>query len=196
MYISSSVTKSLLIIYVTCIIYHTRIQIIRWRCTFCNEYSFQLTKKKHYIFFWPPKCMELYMHIYVLNIIFKNWNDYNHILILFVKILFDCSHVISWVLEREEIMQCIYEFINHILNLKANRNQPFRNYFQKPQRIFVHKIPSQTQIIFIKPNNPNFTKCENTFLLQQRMLTQTKPLVIEPNNPNFAKSENISLHDS
>lgn len=22
---------------------------------FCNEYSFQLTKKKHYIFFWPPK---------------------------------------------------------------------------------------------------------------------------------------------
>lgn len=101
------------------------------------------------------------MHIYVLNIIFKNWNDYNHILILFVKILFDCSHVISWVLEREEIMQCIYQFINHILNLKANRNQPLRNYFQKPQRIFVHKIPSQTQIIFIKPNNPNFTKCEN-----------------------------------
>lgn len=99
-------------------------------------------------------------------------------------------------MEREEIMQCIYEFINHILNLKANRNQPLRNYFQKPQRIFVHQIPSQTQIIFIKPNNPNFTKCENTFLLQQRMLTQTKPLVIEPNHPNFAKSEIISLHDS
>lgn len=56
--------------------------------------------------------------------------------------MFDCSYVISWVLEREEIMQCIYQFINHILNLKANRNQPLRNYFQKPQRIFVHKIPS------------------------------------------------------
>lgn len=152
--------------------------------------------KKQIYFLLAPKCMELYMQIYVLNIIFKIWNDYNHILILFVKILFDCFYVISWVLEREEIMQCIYQFINHILNLKANRNQPLRNYFQKPQRIFVHKIPSQTQIIFIKPNNPNFTKCENIFLLQQRMLTQTKPLVIEPNHPNFAKSEIISLHDS
>lgn len=82
---------------------------------------FNLQKKALY-FLLAPKCMELHMHIYVLNIILKKWNDYNHILILFEKSMFGCSYVISWVLEREEIMQCIYVFINHILNLKANRN--------------------------------------------------------------------------